>query len=99
MLFKYNAIKVGGRGGESQKLIFAQRGGRGGVWGGAKSAHPILEKPLSAGQNKDHLKIRNDPKKEDNHKNEDYPKKEDHPKIEDDQQIKMTPNMKTASKN
>ena len=91
--------KQGGGGGEAKSSFSLKGGEGGGVWRGAKSAHPILEKPLSAGQNKDHLKIRNDPKKEDNHKNEDYPKKEDHPKIEDDQKIKMTPNMKTTSKN
>ena len=45
MLFKYHAIKVGGEG-VSQKLTFAHRG-EGGVWRGAKSAHAILEQPLT----------------------------------------------------
>ena len=48
---RINVVQVscdqsGGEGGVSQKLTFAHRG-RGVVWRGAKSAHAILEQPLS----------------------------------------------------
>ena len=49
---RINVVQVscdqsGGEGGVSQKLTFAHRGGGGGVWRGAKSAHVILEQPLN----------------------------------------------------
>ena len=42
MLFKYDAINVGGGGGEVKSSLSE-------VWRGAKSAHVILEQPLIRG--------------------------------------------------
>ena len=44
LLFKYHLIEEG-REGVHQKLNFAHRVVRGGVWGGFESAHGIFEQP------------------------------------------------------